>query len=263
MFKESIKPGFYEISHKLAECPDGSNYNNHTHTYCEILLFISGTADFNIDGTIYSPHPYDLLLIPDTKYHYLIPKSGSPYENYVIGFDRAIISENIYNRIFSEPHIINIRDNSELCGFFTRLDFYHENYSNDDFEKCASLLIQELLVYISYLPKKTTDSAPFRHKQVDDIIDIINENITERLNAEYIAKRLFLSKSYVQNVFSNVMHIGLRKYIIQRKIFCASKDISEGMPLGRAAEKYSFTDYSSFYRAYKETFGCSPRAKKN
>ncbi len=263
MFKERIQGGFHEVSHKRTETPDGASYNNHVHSYCEILLFICGNADFNIDGTIYSPSPYDLLLIPDTKYHYLIPKAGEPYENYVLGFEKDILTQAQYDSIFSTPYVINIRDNAELCGFFTRLDYYNENYSREDFEKCATYLIRELLVYLGYLHKNDSDSIPFRNKQVHDIISIIDGNITEKLSADIIAKKLFLSKSYVQNIFSQVMHIGLMQYINQKKIFLAASDIEKGMTPSQAAEKYGFGEYSSFYRCYKKVLGTSPKKRRS
>ncbi len=263
MFKQTIPEGFYEVSHKRVEQPDGAEYNNHVHSYCEILLFMCGNADFNIDGTIYSPRPYDLLLIPDTKYHYLIPKAGEPYENYVLGFEKDILTSSQYDSIFSTPYVINIRADHELCGFFKRLDFYYDNYSREDFERCASLLIRELLVFLSYMPKDAAYSVPFRNKQVHDIIGIIDSHITEKLNADIIAGKLFLSRSYVQNIFSQVMHIGLMQYINQKKIFCAASDIEKGMSPSLAAEKYSFGDYSSFYRAYRKVLGSSPLKRKN
>ena len=263
MFKYTLDGGFYEISHKRVENPDGSSYNKHVHPYCEILFFISGDVRFNIDGTIYTPRPFDLIFISDTKYHYLIPEGGVPYENYVIGFSRELCDTKHYRNIFSPPFIVNIRENTELCSFFRRLDYYSDTFSWEDFCTSARLLVSELLINLGYLHKEHSGNTVFSNKQIRDIISVIDENITEKLDAGIIARRLFLSKSYVQNVFSNVMHIGLKQYINQKKIFLAACDIDKGMSPGDASVKYGFTDYSSFYRAYKKTLGMSPTEKKN
>ena len=87
MFQRQIGSSVLEVSHKLMESPNQSVYFNHIHNHCEILLFIRGQADYNIDGQIFSPSPYDLLFIPAATYHYLIPTASVPYENYVIGID--------------------------------------------------------------------------------------------------------------------------------------------------------------------------------
>ena len=263
MFKYTLDGGFYEISHKRVENPDGSSYNNHVHPYCEILFFISGDVRFNIDGTIYTPRPFDLIFIPDAKYHYLIPENGAPYENYVVGFSRELCDTKHYRNIFSPPFIVNIRENTELCSFFRRLDCYNDTYSREDFFTSARLLVSELLINLGYLHKEQSGNTVSDNKQIRDIISVIDENITEKMDAGIIAKRLFLSKSYVQNIFSKVMHIGLKQYINQKKIFCAAADIENGLSPSQAAEKYSFNDYSSFYRAYVKTLGISPGKQKN
>ena len=62
--------------------------------------------------------------------------------------------------------------------------------------------------------------------------------------------------------FSQKMKIGLKKYIMQKKIYAAHKDISKGLAPSDTCEKYSIGDYSTFYRLYKKHFGSSPREKK-
>ena len=77
--------------------------------------------------------------------------------------------------------------------------------------------------------------------------------------ARKINRELILSKSYVQNLFSQNMHIGLKEYIMKKKIYAARTDIKNGMTPIEACEKYAFGDYSGFYRLYKKTFLSSPR----
>ena len=86
-------------------------------------------------------------------------------------------------------------------------------------------------------------------------------HLEEEIDAERIARHFLLSKSYVQNLFSEQMHIGLKKYVMQKKIYAAEADIRRGISPTAAAEKYAFSDYSVFYRLYKKTFGVSPRQK--
>ena len=114
MFNERIGNTVYEVSHKKIESPKSDVYQNHIHSFCEILLFISGDADFNIDGQLYHPKPYDLFLIPSGTYHYIKPKESAPYENYVIDFSPEIISEKHVERIFTPPYQLNIRSDNEF-----------------------------------------------------------------------------------------------------------------------------------------------------
>ena len=91
---------------------------------------------------------------------------------------------------------------------------------------------------------------------------LIAENLEKPIDADFLAREMMLSKSYVQNVFSQEMHIGLKKYITQKKLFAAQTDLAGGMSAADVCAKYEFSDYSSFFRQYKQMMGVSPRETK-
>ena len=262
MFQREIGSSILEVSHKRIEHPRQSVYFNHIHNHCEILLFISGVADYNIDGQMFRPSPYDMLFIPAATYHYLIPTESVPYENYVIGIEPKILDTEGYNKLFSSPLMISIKDDPEVKGFFSRLDFYDKNYSDADFNSGALHLIHELVTYLRY----RKDDLHFVHsgslEHIDEIIKYISDNIENQIDADSIAEHFSLSKSYVQNLFSQNMHIGIKKYIMQKKIYAADNDLSLGIAPYKVCEKYGFGDYSIFYRLYRRTFGYSPKSRK-
>ena len=260
LFQKSIGKTILEVSHKLMEHPSKSVYFNHIHNHCEILLFIRGEADYNIDGQIFTPSPYDLLFIPAATYHYLIPTASVPYENYVIGIDPSVLAPGHYDKLFSPPLMLNIKDDKELTGFFLRLDFYNKYYSEEDFSESAGALIRELVTYCSYRKDSLNQVRNESLTHIDEIIRYISENIEKPLDADAVSHHFLLSKSYIQNMFSQNMHIGLKKYIMQKKIYAARADIVRGLRPYEACEKYGFGDYSSFYRLYKKNFSESPRA---
>jgi len=261
MFQKKIGDSILEVSHKRIESPDKSVYFNHIHDYCEVLLFICGDADYIIDGQTFHPSPYDLIFIPSATYHCLLPVSSKPYENYVIGFRTDVISEEHYGKLFSPPLIINVKESPEILGFFSRLDLYKERYTESDFDLCASALIKELMICCAYGKDSLRSAKSGSPTHIDTIVGFITENIEKPIDVRDVSRHMHLSESYVQNLFSQNMHIGLKKYIMQKKIYAARRDIQNGMSPSRAGEKYAFGDYSSFYRLYKKIFGTSPRDK--
>ncbi|MBQ8309923.1 MAG: helix-turn-helix transcriptional regulator [Clostridia bacterium] len=263
MFEEKSGYPIYEISHKYVETPDASSYSRHMHNCCELLLFVRGDANYNIDGILYQPNPYDLLIIPRATYHYFIPVSPLPYENYVLDFDSFIMAPQHAEKLFARPVIINIKDDKEFCRYFKRLDFYHETYSREDFTVCADALLRELLVFCSYRMDQSVILEPERPPLVDTVLRLISDNLECRLDADFLAEELRLSKSYIQNMFSHSMHIGLKQYIMQKKVFAAHSDMMNGMSASAASAKYAFTDYSVFFRLYKKYLGYPPRQTKN
>ena len=260
MFQVEMGSNIPEISHKRIEAPSKSVYYNHIHNHCELLLIISGKADYNIDGKVFSPLPYDLLFIPAATYHYLIPTDSVPYENYVVGIDPSLIPPEHYRRLFTFPLMISIREDPQVLNFFQQLDHDYRQYSFEDFSLCAQCLIRQLVTYCAYHKPELTSVNSGSHPYIDGIIQYISNHLTESLDADIIARQFSLSKSYVQNLFTQQMHIGLKKYIMQKKIYAAHAELSGGASPIDVCEKYNFGDYSIFYRLYRKTFGVSPKS---
>lgn len=262
MFQEQLGNDIIEASHKRIDAPDKSVYFNHIHKHCEILLFISGKANYNIDGQIFRPNPYELLLIPSATYHYLIPTEENPYENYVIGIMPEFIKEEHYKKLFSPPYMISVGDNEEVIRFFERLDFYKANYSKEDFELSARALIKELITFLYYKKDSLAVASTTANAHINAVVSYIATNVEKPLNAAVIAAALHLSEAYLQNLFSKEMHIGLKRYIMQKKVYAAHSDLLRGQSPAAVAAKYAFGDYSIFFRIYKSTFGTAPKCAK-
>lgn len=262
MFIEKNKGELLEISHELIPTPNENHYFRHIHSFCELLLFVKGDAEYNIDGNIYNLNSYDLLFIPSAIYHYLILNTSSPYENYVLKFQSSFLSSKLYEKIFSAPFILNIKNDPILCNCFSMFDYYYEMFSHIDFYECSACLLKELLIYCSYKTKDSLSSDKYTDSLVKKAIIFISDNIRKPLNSSIIAKHFMVSKSHFQNSFSKVMHIGIKQYINQKKIYAAQIDLQNGSSPQEVAEKYCFNNYSSFYRQYKKIIGSSPRTEK-
>ncbi len=248
----------YEISHKYVPVPCKEDYVKHIHPFCEMILFLHGEVRYHVDGILYTPHPYDLLLIPKGTYHYVIPHASAPYENFVVDFHPDVMHPAIQKVLFSTQQVINIGTDPEFCRFFTRLDDYSAFCSAEDFADMALCVLRELLIYAAYRIPALEKADSEHNRLLDEILRYIAEHLAEPINADVLSQALMLSKSYIQNVFSQTMHIGLKQYILQKKVLAAQKDLCAGMKISAACVKYGFADYSGFYRVYKKVFGYAP-----
>lgn len=255
---------FTNCGHSIQKAPreNKHRYSRHFHESGELLLLISGNVQYSVDGKSYALKSYDVLLIPPYTYHFLIPISDDDYESYVINIRMDFAKNERLKKLFSPPYIINIANDSVLRRMFTLFDYYYENYTFDDFKEASDHLMQELLICLSYKTKRDVVGWD-RHKGdtlITQITSYINENLIGELNADIIARHLNFSRSYVQNQFSEVMGIGLKQYINQKKIYAAHSDIQNGISPNEAAQKYGYADYSCFFRQYKKIFGVSPKS---
>ena len=207
------------------------------HTGYEILLIVKGKVSYCIDGFRFSVKPYDLLFIPVNTYHFLIPEDNSEYENYVINIKEDFFDKSRLDKVFVPPYKINISDDSLMRGLFDNLHSYHQVCSREDFVLAAKNTVEQLIVYASYKPRE----AEVNDKSIAGrISQYIIENITEPLDAGIIAQKFNFAGTYIQNLFSKEMGIGLKHYINKKKIYAARFDICGGMSPLEAADKYGY-----------------------
>ena len=94
--------------------------------------------------------------------------------------------------------------------------------------------------------------------QVEELLHYINQNLTEDLSIETLAKKYYLSQYHMMRKFKDETGYTIHNYIVNKRLLLARTKIREGMPVLKAAQLSGFTDYTTFSRAYKKQFGTAP-----
>ena len=117
------------------------------------------------------------------------------------------------------------------------------------------------LVIISYESFKIEEEKDlFRNKNtiITKIVDYINNNISQKILLEDIAKHLSLSISRISHIFKEETGIPLLKYINKKRMLLAKELIYKGETFINIANKCGFQDYTSFFRTFKKEFNMTP-----
>lgn len=94
---------------------------------------------------------------------------------------------------------------------------------------------------------------------IQSSIDLIEKNLSEKLNVNDIANRAFLSKYHFQRLFHSTVGNSIMEYVKKRKLslaaleLCTSKDSILNIAL-----KYGYNSHESFTRAFKLYHGINP-----
>ena len=96
---------------------------------------------------------------------------------------------------------------------------------------------------------------------ISDAINYIEENITEELTIENIAKRAFVSPFYFQKGFAMLCGFTVGEYIRQRRLTLAGRElISTNTKIIDLALKYGYDSPDSFTKAFTRFHGVTPTA---
>jgi len=111
----------------------------------------------------------------------------------------------------------------------------------------------------AYLERSAGFLKAEKRELLDEITAFIEENYARHMTLSDYAKHFYVSDSTVSHLFKQKMGVSLYRYVTQRRLIAAKNLILDSAPLETVAEQVGFSDYSSFYRAFKGEFGISPR----
>lgn len=224
------------------------------HDYHEFILFLGGSAYF-LSKNIQQKLPHGCIVaIPKEHFHQFIVDSPNEYVRCILGFretetTRALIESVMTKiKIFETPNEKIIRLFSELCEI--------AKSELDESEKSifAEGALHQLLIYFKHLESDAITKNVNVSEVVRSAIDFIDKNFQKALSVPMIASKLFVSESTLSHKFSREMNLSIYQYILKKRLISARMRIEAGESLSNAAINSGFSDYSSFYRAYKKHY---------
>ena len=93
----------------------------------------------------------------------------------------------------------------------------------------------------------------------DQIVSYLEANLSRKITLDETAHHFFISKSTINRTFQKHMGTSFYRCLNQRRLLAARNMILEGIPLEEVSVKTGFSDYATFYRAFKREFSISPR----
>lgn len=153
------------------------------------------------------------------------------------------------NAIRSEISNLYLKGIEETSNQLFRWDNAVEGYATLLLVATSRALLDEST---QFLPREETTLF-------DRIITYLEENLDKKITLALIADRFYVSKSTINRTFQKHMGTSFYRCLSQRRLLAAQQLIWEGTPLEKVSAKVGFSDYATFYRAFKQSFGIAPR----
>lgn len=235
----------------------------HAHKAWEILFVKSGNLNYIVGNHIYQVGKDFLLITRPNTIHSISFNTSEAYERYRISFDEAMMPDSLMAMIPDDLDIVDFNGNELICNLFEKMRFYADEFAPD----VSYLMFQNLIQELLYNSIHTTNSlkrikAITKQPTIVRATEYINAHITERLNIDDVATELFISRSHMYHLFVKHLNTTPKKYIVSQKLLLAQRDLRLGYKPIEVCARCGFSDYSTFYRDYKEHFGYAPSNEK-
>lgn len=260
-----MEPLLY-LSENISRHCTNEAFKLHIHNNYEIFLFLKGDSKYYIEGNIYDLKPYDIIVIKKNQMHRIYHNSDATYHRIVLNISPDFFCINKcgeYEELFIDPFSeignkidASVVNSSGLYDAFVRMREYSNNFTDTD-----SPIVRAGVIEILYLMSniKSYSKSETKNTQLKEAISYINKNYTQNLTLDELEKRVFISKYHLCHIFPQATGMTVHQYITKKRLALARDMIKSGVSINDAARQSGFNNYSSFYRAYLNEYGISPK----
>ena len=250
------------------------DFESHCHDFHKIVLCLSGSVTYVIEGTTYLLRPWELLIIPEHQIHRSTISGREAYERIILWINDRFLArfqEPVLQKVFLWPReqgaaLFRPRP-QDRAGLIDRLGEV-ERCQKADFPGHALMADTCLLQFLIGLSRllERPDAAPEDSVRSDprmrQVLSHINQNLAGELSVNELARRFFVSPSYLMHEFRRHPGCTVHQYVLQKRLIRAAEAIRGGEAVGETALACGFSEYSVFLKAFRKMYGCAPSALK-
>lgn len=247
--------------HSLDTSPSPAEFYMHAHERMEILYFLSGDAQYLVEGSVYPLHPGELLVMNRAEAHKLQLHSDQPYERIVMHFSPSVLHgidpDGLLLRVFADKPLgkRNRYVSDRFPALFSNFD---ATGSGAQLRLHMLLILANVLDELSGLAGNADSAADAPESASQQILQYVNLHLFEDISLASVSRAFFLSASQLNRVFRRATGSSVGEYIRVKRLLAAREHILAGGSPAAACTACGFRDYSTFFRVYKEKFGCAP-----
>lgn len=253
------KAEFYRWKHRRA---GGLHY----HEFGELCMYMGEKPfEYLVDDRKFTMHGGDLLYIPPMSIHCALVSElvkSEEYDRYVL------LAEETWLRELLTPFpSVRPECSVQLATHGTKWEFIRElfekgckvsgksdgqilaNAAGAQIVTCMSLAVQE-------------EAAVVRGNRQPELLlqamEYINRHYAEDISLEQTAKVCHVSRSTLGHSFSRMLGISFNKYVAQKRMAETEHLLLQNVPLKVICRQVGYSDYPTFYRAFRKQYGMSP-----
>lgn len=234
-------------------------YGKTFHTYYELYLLLNGKVEFISRYTRQILKPYQMIIVPPDEFHqFIVLDDVACYERCVLNLDLDFLESEVLQQAFAGKEILTLSEKHRIVQHFLYLISSLSGISQQDF----SQILPSIGTDIVYLIKNLTNTAETPHGTLCPLalklISYIDAHYKEPFDLNDLSQIFHFSVSSLCHIFKESFGISIKKYVLQKRMSAANLALQQGQHPEDVCASCGFTNYSNFYRAYKNQFQVPP-----
>lgn len=232
----------------------------HEHDFYEVNLILSGNVKILLDDCFEECCENRIVLTRPNTPHYVTCRSDTLYSRIYLLFTEDFVSDFLpdwesLSRVFGDSGAVVALSPSHTA----KIRQIIEEIERQKSELGKKLLVYYLLVQITELKENEHVTREKKTSYLMKAIAYIEENYSEHIVAEDLAKKLYVGRTTLMTEFKRQIGCTLNDYLTDCRLKNAVKLLADGETVERTAEKCGFSDSSGLTRAFKRKYHCAPK----
>ena len=265
------KPDF-EIFHynnpAICSCPP------HQHDFFELFYLMNDSVDEIVDGLRYTLYPGDIMLVSPGQMHRPdVPGRVRSVERFVLWLSVDYVKSIVRVLPHARYTLLGdlkgrniIRGDGETDVVMRQLLLaLHREADQDgaDGAQMCEAIVSQMLIYCGRSMAGAVDRLPpkaeLRYHEIMQVYEHIMFHLRDDLSGSGRADQFFMDKNTLTRQFKRQVGMTPGECIRWHRLEAARHLISSGTPTQTACVECGFSDYSAFYRAFRQAYGLNPR----
>ena len=267
-----------EMTARYAQAHRDVSYSNtilqlHSQTFYEILCCRNTCgAEYLVGTERYRLQKGDIVFVlPGVGHRPLLPEDmPEPYERDVLWVSEDLIA--LLRQNFGQEQTFEGSSLLRTAGtkwahlgqmLHDAVWEYEQQAEGADVAVMGTAILFLVQLLRAFRDQSTVPVKAEKPDLLERVMAHIEANLSEKITLSQIAQHFFVSESTISQTFRKKSGVSFYRVVTQRRLIAAKLQIMEGRAMEQVAERCGFTDYSAFYRAFKQEFGISPRQYRN
>lgn len=243
----------------------------HSHEFYEIYFFLRGDIRIVTEDVDIRPRRGDVLLFPPHCMHRNQHLStDEPYERFYlyvspdflksIRSDEYDLAAELDAILHSSGFHLHLNESAltELLQLTDELIAASEQPSSpaqmlNSFRMGMLLVRAATLLRANGAPGQANSPGP-----MNPLLRYLGDHLTDPLSLDHLAETFYMSKYALLRAFKEHTGMSVHQYLLAKRILLAQELLAQGMKPYEVSGKCGFSDYTGFYRAFRQRTGMSP-----
>lgn len=247
----------------------------HSHTFFEVLYCRNTCgAEYLVGSDRYRLQKGDIILVPPGVSHRpLLPEQMTePYKRDIlwISTEFAAMLPQLFPNDFlyklAETRLLRTAGTPwEYLGDMFRTGVREAEGKKPGWEAVVLGNTLQLMIHLrrAMMDKRARSLQAEKPELLDRVLAYVEAHLDQRITLAETARQFYVSESTIAQTFRKKMGVSFYRCVTQRRLISAKVLIADGIPLEAVSMRVGFSDYSAFYRAFKQEYGISPRQYRN